>query len=78
MQQAFDSQDATAFLEAAETLRASSANIGARRLAELCAETHKTVQLRGLAAAQDQMNRTLAEYNRVRAGLEQLSKKATH
>lgn len=78
MQQAFDSQDATAFLEAAETLRASSANIGARRLAELCAETNKTVQLRGLPAAQDQMTRTLAEYNRVRAGLEQLSKKATH
>jgi CheY-like chemotaxis protein len=77
MQQAIDSQEPGAIRQAAEMLRASSANIGARRMAELCAEADKTVQLLGLPGVQEQMGRILAEYNRVRDCLEKLTKKAS-
>jgi HPt (histidine-containing phosphotransfer) domain-containing protein len=78
MQRAIDSQDPGAILQQAEALRASSANIGARRMAELCAEAGKTITIRGQSGVQEQMSRILTEYNRVRAQLEQLTKNAAH
>ncbi len=74
MRQAIDSQEAAALQQAAAELRASSENLGARNLSELCAGIGRQARQSGAPDVQEQFRLLLAEYNRVRASLEQLRK----
>lgn len=74
MQGAIDRQEPGSIQQAAETLQASSANIGARRMAALCFSASQAATRMDQPGVQVQMSQLLAEYNRVRAQLERLTK----
>ncbi len=61
--------DAGAVERIAHTLRGSSANIGARRMAELCEELQKAGASKDLSEASKPAERLQAEFERVRRAL---------
>jgi PAS domain S-box-containing protein len=66
---ALDRKDFAALGSIAHSLKGSSSNLGARRLAELCASLEKTTRAADSQSAEDLFHETTAEFHRVEAAL---------
>jgi len=75
MQSAIARSDAAALKESAHGLKGSASNLGARRLARLCAELEKIAWERKLAKAEELFGKVTEEYARVCFVLEQEKRK---
>jgi CheY-like chemotaxis protein/HPt (histidine-containing phosphotransfer) domain-containing protein len=66
---ALDRKDFAALGSIAHSLKGSASNLGARRLAELCASLEKTTRAADSQGAEDLFHETTAEFHRVEAAL---------
>jgi PAS domain S-box-containing protein len=66
---ALDRKDFPGLGSIAHSLKGSASNLGARRLAELCASLEKSTRTSDAQAAQDLLHETTAEFQRVEAAL---------
>ena len=66
---ALDRKDFSGLGSIAHSLKGSASNLGARRLAELCASLEKSTRTSDGQAAQDLLHETTAEFQRVEAAL---------